>query len=75
MAKAGAVQVQQAFGWYLSLKAIAESGVFNLPGHTPMRSAQLANLYEAFNYLSAVRAQQQVQENIMKNANESSRRK
>lgn len=31
---------------------IAESGLFNLPNHTPLRSAELANLHEAYQYLT-----------------------
>jgi hypothetical protein len=75
MVKAGAVQLQETFGWYLTLKSIAESGVFNLAGHTPLKSAQLANLYEVFNYLAAVKAEQKVQENAIKQSHESARRK
>jgi len=52
------------FGWYLSLKTLAESGMFNLPDHSPMKSAQLANLYEAFYYLASLKAEGKFLENL-----------
>lgn len=47
----------ETFGWYLSLKALAESGMFNRPDTTPIKSAQLADLYEALYYLAALKAE------------------
>jgi hypothetical protein len=68
--KAGIDKLNDGFGWYLTIKQIAESGIFNRPDETPMRSAELANLYEAFTYLSSVAAeseyQQRYQEVLMK---------
>lgn len=37
------------------IKSLAESGVFNQIGMTPFESAFNANLYEALNYLSVCR--------------------
>ena len=45
---------------------MAESGVFNLSGYTPLRSAEIADLYEVFTYLSAVKAESEVQNRMMK---------
>jgi hypothetical protein len=46
------------------LKQVAESGVFNLAGLTPMRSAEVADLYEVLTYLSATKAQNEVQQRM-----------
>lgn len=54
----------ETFGWYLSLKTLAESGLFNLPNHSPMKSAQLADLYEALYYLSSLKAEGKFLENL-----------
>jgi hypothetical protein len=59
--KAGIEQLNEGFGWYLTIKQIAESGIFNRPDATPMRSAELANLYEAYTYLSSVAAENDYQ--------------
>jgi len=40
------------------LKQLAESGVFNIAGLTAIKSAERADLYEAFTYLSAVKSEQ-----------------
>lgn len=45
------------FGWYLSLKELAESGIFTRDGMSAMESAERADLYEALQYLAASRAQ------------------
>lgn len=45
------------FGLYLVLKQLAESGVFTKGDMSPMRSAEVADLYEAFQYLAAVRSE------------------
>ena len=60
--KAGIEKLNDNFGWYLTLKQIAESGIFNRPDETPMRSAELANLYEAFTYLSSIAAESEYQQ-------------
>jgi hypothetical protein len=31
---------------------IAKSGLFNLPNFTPLRSAELANLHEAYQFIT-----------------------
>ena len=51
----------QNYGWYLTLKRLAEAGIFNRPDTTPLRSAEMANLYEAFMYLAATAAQENIQ--------------
>lgn len=48
------------------IKYIAESGVFNLSGITPIESACRANLYEAMQYLSAKSAEAQIAEAMAK---------
>lgn len=55
--KAGIEQLTKSFGWYLTLKRLAESGIFNRPDMTPLESAENAPLYDAFVYLSAVEAE------------------
>lgn len=46
----------------MMIKFLAESGVFNLAGYTPIESACRANLYEAFQYLAAKTAEAQISE-------------
>ncbi len=53
-----------AFGWYLTLKTIAEAGIFNQPTLTPLQSAEQADLYEAFTYLSACKAEAEYQSKL-----------
>jgi len=50
----------------LTLKDIAEAGVFNRGGLTPMESAEQAPLYDAFHYLSAKAAETEFKNNLMK---------
>jgi len=38
--------------------------MFNLPGHTPLKSAQLAPLYEAMYYLATLKAEAKYLENL-----------
>lgn len=64
--KAGGKQLNDSYGWYLTLKQVAEGGVFNLSGYTPMRSAEIADLYEVMTYLSACKAESNVQQEMMK---------
>ena len=64
--KAGGKQLNDSYGWYLTLKQVAEAGVFNLTGLTPMRSAEVADLYEVFTYLSACKAESDVQQEMAK---------
>ena len=59
--KAGIEQLTSKYGWYLTLKRLAESGIFNRPDMTPMESAEAAPLYDAFVYLSAVEAEHEYQ--------------
>jgi hypothetical protein len=62
--KAGIEKLNDSFGWYLTLKAIAESGIFNQPTLTPLQSAEQANLYEAFTYLAACKAEADYQKRL-----------
>ena len=62
--KAGIEKLNDSFGWYLTLKAIAESGIFNQPTLTPLQSAEQANLYEAFTYLAACKAEADYQRRL-----------
>jgi hypothetical protein len=52
------------YGWYLTIKQLAEAGIFNRPDMNPMQSAENANLYEAFTYLSAVAAENKYQNKL-----------
>ena len=52
----------QNYGWYLTLKRIAEAGIFNRPDATPLKSAEMANLYEAFMYLAAKSAEENLEQ-------------
>lgn len=38
--------------------------MFNLPGHSPLKSAQLAGLYEAMYYLASLKAEGKFLENL-----------
>ena len=62
--KAGIEKLNESFGWYLTLKAIAESGIFNQPTLTPLQSAEQADLYEAFTYLAACKAEADYQKRL-----------
>jgi hypothetical protein len=44
--------LNERYGWYLTIKKVAESGLFNLTGFTPMESAEKAKLYQVFQYLA-----------------------
>ena len=54
---AGAEQLEQTYGYYLTLKRIAESPALLDPSLPPIRAAELVPLYMAFTYLSAENAQ------------------
>jgi len=58
------------FGWYLTLKRVADSGIFTKEGMSAMKSAERANLWEAFMYLSADRAERKFANNLQKVNNE-----
>jgi hypothetical protein len=45
---------------------VAESGLFNLSGLTPMQSAEKAKLYEVFQYLASKAAEEKVVEDLSK---------
>jgi hypothetical protein len=62
--KAGVEKLNDSFGWYLTLKSLAESGIFNRPDLTPLESAEQANLYEAYTFLSARSAEVEYQNNL-----------
>jgi hypothetical protein len=62
--KAGIEKLNDSFGWYLTLKSIAESGIFNQPTLTPLQSAEQADLYEAFTYLAACKAEADYQKRL-----------
>jgi hypothetical protein len=42
------------FGWGNTLRQVAESGMFNKNGYTPLESAKMANFHEAISYLANV---------------------
>lgn len=52
------------FGWYLTLKTLAEAGIFNRHGLTPLESAEQAPLYDALQYLSARHAEHEYLNNL-----------
>ena len=62
--KAGIEQLTESYGWYLTIKQLAESGIFNRPDMNPLQSAENANLYEAFTYLSACAAENKYQNRL-----------
>lgn len=45
---------------------MAESGLFNLTGYTPMESAEKAKLYQVFQYLASKAAEERVMEDLTK---------
>ena len=45
---------------------MAESGLFNLSGYTPLQSAEKAKLYEVFQYLASKAAEEKVIDEISK---------
>lgn len=45
---------------------MAESGLFNLSGYTPMESAEKAKLYQVFQYLASKAAEERVMEDLTK---------
>ena len=48
------------------IKHLAECGVFNIAGMTPIESACKANLYEAMQYLAVKSAEAQIAEAMQK---------
>jgi hypothetical protein len=50
----------------LTIKKVAESGLFNLSGLTPMESAEKAKLYEVFQYLASKAAEDKMVEDLSK---------
>lgn len=48
-------QKSQRWGWYATLFEVADSGVFNVPGYSPLQSAIRANALEALMYLARTR--------------------
>ena len=44
--------VSKKYGFYTMIHNVAELGFFNLPNYTPLRSAELANLHEAYQLLT-----------------------
>lgn len=53
---AGIENIQRSFGGYMTLKRIAEAGVFNLPNMSPIKAAERAPLWDAWYYLSSCAA-------------------
>ena len=50
----------------MTIKKVAESGLFNLTGYTPLQSAEKAKLYEVFQYLASKAAEEKVIHEISK---------
>jgi len=50
----------------LTIKKIAECGLFNLAGLTPLQSSERANLYEVFQYLASKAAEDNLYYEIQK---------
>jgi hypothetical protein len=59
-------RLNEKYGWYLTIKKVAESGLFNLTGYTPLQSAEKAKLYEVFQYLASKAAEEKVIDEISK---------
>jgi hypothetical protein len=58
--------LNERYGWYLTIKKVAESGLFNLTGFTPMESAEKAKLYQVFQYLASKAAEEKVIDDLNK---------
>jgi hypothetical protein len=58
--------LNERYGWYLTIKKVAESGLFNLTGFTPMESAEKAKLYQVFQYLASKAAEDNLYNEIQK---------
>tara|TARA_R110000822_G_scaffold281354_1_gene403071 strand:+ start:185 stop:370 length:186 start_codon:yes stop_codon:yes gene_type:complete len=58
--------MNEKYGWYLTIKKVAESGLFNLSGFTPLESAEKAKLYQVFQYLASKAAEDKMLENLAK---------
>jgi hypothetical protein len=54
------------YGWYLTIKKIAECGLFNISGLTALQSSEKANLYEVFQYLASKAAEDNLYHDIQK---------
>ena len=54
---AGSEQLEQTYGYYLTLKRIAESPALLDPSLPPIKAAERVPLYMAYTYLSAENAQ------------------
>ena len=59
-------QLNDKYGWYLTIRKIAECGLFNLAGLTPLQSSERANLYEVFQYLASKAAEDNLYNEIQK---------
>ncbi len=44
--------MSKKYGFYTMVVKVADEGLFNLPNYTPLRSAELANLHEAYQLLT-----------------------
>ena len=64
--KAGVEALNAKHGNYLTLAALAESGIFNEPDKTPLESAARVNLWAAWKYLDATAARDAVSNEMTK---------
>jgi hypothetical protein len=63
----GSSKVQEVYGWSLVLYRLAKEGIFKQDGLTPKQSAEDAELYEAFHFLSAENALDRLKNEPVKN--------
>jgi len=54
------------YGWYLTIRKIAECGLFNITGLTAMESSEKAKLYEVFQYLASKAAEENLIHELQK---------
>ena len=49
---AGGNTIGKVYGWYPVLLRVADTGLWNISGKTPIQSAELADLYDVLTWLS-----------------------
>ena len=54
------------YGWYLTIRKVAESGLFNIAGLTPIESSEKAKMYDVFQYLASKAAEENLINELQK---------
>lgn len=63
---AASQRLNDKYGWYLTIRKIAESGLFNINGMTALESSENAKLYEALQYLASKAAEDNLYNELQK---------